>query len=311
MRVHFDGVNFSSTSGPNSFATRLAKALFNLGHEVLLDYNGADVSLVFIERSGRELAKTVVQRLDGIWFSPTNYHTHNHRIKALWNSANGVIYQSQFDKTFIEKCWDVHKNSAIISNGVEIQPVTKFTIPALEQLRQQYKLIFCCAANWHGQKRLGANIHMFKHIRKTIEPSSCLIVLGDNAQVVSDVGIFYAGSQPHDVCAQIYSASNWMLHLAWLDHCPNVVVEALSQSTPVICPSDGGTKELIKNFGVVISEAHPYDFSLVDYDTPPYIDVTQLKALPTKTELGEAPDVDINNVAKLYVAHLQKCVNTV
>lgn len=310
MKVHINGVNFSSTSGPNSFGTRLAKALFKLEHEVVFSPSEADVSLVFIEPQG-ELAPVVVQRLDGIWFSPTNYHTHNHRIKALWNSATGVIYQSNFDKRLIEKHWDVHKNSAVISNGVEIKPVEKFTIPALEQMRQHYKMMFCCSANWHGQKRLQANIEMFKHIRATIESSSCLLVLGRlEERMMPDKDIFYAGSLSHDDCAQVYSACNWMIHLSWLDHCPNSVVECLAQNTPVICSRDGGTREIVKDFGVIINEKNQYDFSLVDYDNPPEIDVTQLKTLPTQSTLGAAIDVDVLHVAQKYVEHLQHCMKT-
>lgn len=303
MRIVFDNCNFSSTTGPNSFGTRLAKAFYNLGHEVVTDTSGADVSLVFIESTGRKLTPIIVQRLDGIWFNPQNYHTHNHRIKATWNIADGIVYQSEFDKKFITKMWDVHKNTVVIKNGIEVLPQTKFAITPLEQLRARYKMMFCCSANWHGQKRLSANIDMFKHIRTTIEPSSCLLVLGSNrdTNMLADNDVFYAGSQSHEVCAEVYAACNWMIHLSWLDHCPNVVVEALAQHTPVICSSDGGTRELINGYGIVVNEEKPYDFSLVDYDNPPVIDVTQITSLPTKDALCKAPDVDIKNVAQEYI----------
>jgi hypothetical protein len=102
MKVHFDGVNFNSLSGPNTFAGRLARGLFESGHEVTLSVAEADVSLVFIERSGAPLAKKVVQRLDGVWFKPEEFHTKNSNIKALYGAADAVVFQSEFDRNFVE-----------------------------------------------------------------------------------------------------------------------------------------------------------------------------------------------------------------
>src|SRR5262249_41281963 len=106
-----------------------------------------------------------------------------------------------------------------------------------------------------------------------------------------------AGSMPHETCLQVYAASDWMIHLAWLDHCPNVIVEALSQGLPVICSERGGTKEIVRNNGVVLADAS-YDFELMDYDSPPAIDVTQVSGLPKVTV--DASHLDIREVARKY-----------
>ena len=49
MRIHFDNVNFSSRSGPNTFASRLATVLTERGHEIVNYNEDHDVVLVFIE----------------------------------------------------------------------------------------------------------------------------------------------------------------------------------------------------------------------------------------------------------------------
>ena len=310
MRIHFDNVSQFGT-GPGTFANRLARRFFESGHEVVFSNEGADISLVFIERSGAPLAKKVVQRLDGIWFKPSEFHSKNVGIKDLFFKADGIVFQSQFDMDMVSKWWCTDgpkgeriatRNSVIIHNGIDTTPVKELTIPALVDLRAQYKCMYVCSSNWHAQKRLIANVKLFERLRQN-EPSSCLIIMGNNPDYrATGPHVFYTGPVGPDVYNQIYSAANWMLHLAWADHCPNVVVEALAQGTPVVCSEVGGTKELIGNYGVVLKE-QSYKFELADYDNPPQIDVTQLDKLPPKSSLDYSTIacIDIKHVSNEYI----------
>lgn len=303
MKIHLDNVNFGSNSGPNSFAQRLAAAFFVSGHEIVLSGTEADVSLVFIQTSGQPLAKKVVQRLDGIWFKPEDINGRkNYPIQWLYERANAVVFQSEFNRQFIKHHWSETHRDVVINNGIVLEPVKQLTIPALIDMRAEYDQIYVCSANWHPQKRLGANIELFQSLRQA-HPKSCLIVMGGHPDVqVADPHIFYSGSHPHDVCAEIYSTANWMLHLAWADHCPNVVVEALAQGTPVVCSEIGGTRELVGGYGVVLPEA-PYGYEAYDYDHPPKIEVSHVKELADRTTLpyGSIADIDIKNVAQKYI----------
>lgn len=305
MKVHFDNVNLTSRSGPNTFAGRLARELLNMGHD--LTEGDSDVDLIFIEPSGqrRAHAKKFVQRLDGIWFKPTEFHVKNRNIKALYESADAVVFQSFFDKDMVERWWGPRQMSEVIGNGIDLTRVDKVTIPELAKIRASYDKVFVCSSNWHPQKRLKANIRLFDHLRKTQFPNSCLFVMGANPDAMTtDPHVFYTGSQPPEVYLQVLSVADWMIHLAWADHCPNVVVEALSQGTPVICSEVGGTKELIGHgaYGMVLKEAK-YDFELADYDNPPDIDVTQVTFLPTRHELqyDAIPTINIRDAAEDYV----------
>lgn len=303
MKVHFDNVAWQAATGPNVFASRLARALFEAGHEVSHEASGADVSLVFIERSGAPLAPRVVQRLDGFWFKPEEFATKNAGIKGLYDRADAVVWQSDFDREMTTKWFGHPRSGRVIRNGVALDPVKRLTIPRLVEIREGHDRVYVCSANWHPQKRLAANVALFERLRLR-HPKSCLIVLGAGAdmRLASGPHVFYAGSVPHDVSAEIYSAANWMLHLAWADHCPNVVVEALAQGAPVACSEVGGTKELIGDYGLVLSEA-PYDLGLADYDDPPPVDVSQVDDLPDRLELnhGSMADIDIADVARRYV----------
>jgi len=303
MKVHFDNVNLSSRSGPNSFAGRLAKELIRLGHKIELeDGSKCDVSLVFIEPTGRHLAKKIVQRLDGIWFSPKEFEVKNVNIKSLYSHSNHVIWQSNFDKIMTTKWWKEPQNGSIIKNGVEKTSAKNAQVEQqLNSLRKRYEKIFVCSANWHPQKRLKENFRLFKHIKSITQQRCCLIVMGNNPIKIEDADVFYTGNLDHDVCMQIFENADWMLHLAWLDHCPNVVVEALSKSLPVICTEAGGTHELVENFGIILKEDDQYNFELVDYENPPLLNVGQLVELPKKSSLGNPPDVSISSCAKEYL----------
>lgn len=308
MKVYFSNVNFSSASGPNSFATRLAHQL-NLSGHIIADKHDYDISLVFIENDGTlQDGKPYVQRLDGIWFKPDEYAWKNANIKKTFDKANGIIFQSEFNKNQITKWWGTPAESVVIPNGIDLQPMTE-SLPGFMKLRNEYEQIFVCSANWHAQKRLKENIRFYKHIRKTY-PKSCLVVLGNNPDyVISDPHIFYTGPLSHDECLKLYVVANWMIHLSWLDHCPNVVVEALSQGTPVICSSDGGTKELVKTNGVFIDEISTYDFTLRNYDDPPMLP-NDFGGITTLPNIKVDPShLDIKIAAKKYVDLFKRILN--
>lgn len=310
MKIHFDNVDLSSSTGPNTFAFRLARQLFDTGHEVVLDASGADVSLVFIERTGSALADKVVQRLDGIWFRPQDFHTKNVKIRDLYSKADCVVWQSDFDSSMTLKWWDTPKKGVVIRNGIKKNPVAKLTIPKLIEMVATYDRIYVCSSNWHPQKRLKQNVQLFEQLRNT-HPNSCLIVMGNNPDYqATGSNVFYTGSASPDVCAEIYSAANWMLHLAWADHCPNVVVEALLQGTPVVCTNIGGTKELVGNYGIVLHD-EPYNFELADYDNPPVLDTSSIISLPDRLLLdyGSIANIDIVDVAQRYVSLFTELVH--
>lgn len=301
MRIHFDNVNLSSSSGPNSFAQRLRNYLIEEGHRVDLD-NGidSDISLVFIEHSGSTLAKKVVQRLDGIWFSPQEFETKNIRIKKLYNSANYVVWQSEFDKKMTEKWWG-NRSGSVIRNGISITDNLDIKLQSqIDALKKKHEKIFVCSANWHSQKRLKDNIGLFNHLKEKY-PTSCLIVMGSNGNA-SIKDVYITGSLTHEHCIQIFKNCDWMLHLAWLDHCPNTVIEAISCGVPVICSEEGGTKEIVGEYGIILKENLKYDFELTNYDSPPRIDLKQINGLlPEKSSLGCPPNLSIKNSAEKYL----------
>jgi glycosyltransferase involved in cell wall biosynthesis len=321
MRIFFDGVNFESRTGPNSFALRLARQLSLMGH-VVADPDDYDVALVFVEATQRlDRRRPYVHRLDGFWMKPSELASgRNDGIRRTYSDASAVVWQSEFDRGMTLR-WFGHPSGpgTVIRNGVPIVPRESIVMPSgLERLRKEHDEVFVCSANWHPQKRLRANIELFRRVRR--DPRrSCLIVLGDHPDVVvrssPDDRVFYAGSIPHDDCLALYSVADWMIHLAWLDHCPNTVVEALSVGTPVVCSPAGGTVELLAGHnavgqdeprGLTIDEP-PHDMSLADYDSPPDVSGTidALDHLPMFWPAFDVSDLDIVRCAQSYERVLQ------
>ena len=299
IKIHFSNVDFNSTTGPNTFASRLARELISRDHQVvdLSHAHTADAFLAFIEPSS-EPPKNVrfLQRLDGIWFKPDQFETHNRLIKWAYDRCDHVIWQSEFDKNMTNKHWG-HRSGSIIRNGIEINQVVVQS-PELLKIRSQYEKVFVCSSSWHRQKRLRENVELFNMLRSQYD-SACLIVMGGTPDFdAKDKDVFYTGNVPHNICLQVYSMADWMIHLAWLDHCPNVVVEALSQNTPVICTTSGGTSELVKNSGLIIPETTPYNFELCDYDDPPDLNISSFVLKDIK--VGDREDLSIKKVADQY-----------
>lgn len=306
MRIHLDNVNLSARTGPNTFAKRLAVALYERGHQILDATGDYEVMLSFIEPTKEPKAGArLVQRLDGIWFKPEQFVPMNRGIKACYESADLVIWQSEFDRGMSQHHWGDPQKGEVIHNGIDMTPWLKLSIPTLQDMRDNHDMLFVCSSNWHPQKRLRDNIELFYHLKRNFYPSSALIVMGSRPDAQGGVDVQYTGSQPPEVYMQVFAACNWMLHLAWLDHCPNVVIESLSQGTPVICTDQGGTKELVKEHGIILKE-EPYGFELTDYDDPPRVDVTQItEPLPHRTTLGPHADIDIQTVAERYEKALE------
>ena len=296
MKVYFDNVNFSSSTGPNTFAHRLASELVeNFGVEIVGKKDFHDIFLCFIEPTVQPTPESsFCQRLDGIWFKPDQFDTHNKLIKWAYKNSDAVIWQSEFDKNMTQHHWG-DRFGRVIGNGIKINQVKKSQ--EFSSWRKSFDKLFVSSASWHRQKRLKENIELFQRLSSNLD---ALVILGNNPDyIVESPNIFYCGQKSHQSCLEIYSAANWMIHLAWLDHCPNVVVEALSQNCPVICTDSGGTKEIVRGNGIILPETRSYRYQLTDYDNPPALDLDSvlLKDTPVYNSY-----LEINKVASQYMS---------
>ena len=268
MKIQFENVNFNSRSGPNGFGLKLWKFLESRGHEISNDY---DVLISFIESRVYEPKK--VLRLDGIYFSTrSNWKKENYLIEKSYNESAHVIVQSEFDKKLISEYFGKRQDVSVIKNGTLLEAISQ--IPQAEiNFPKKPNKIWLSASHWRPHKRLESNIRLFKELS---DPNDVLVVAGKNPGIaINDDNVFYIGDLSwRDLISVMKKADNF-IHLAWLDHCPNVVIDAKASGCKLYCSSAGGTAELAGKNDVVILEPE-WDFKPVDLYSPPELDFSQI-----------------------------------
>ena len=297
MNIFLDNVDIMSTSGPNHFGNKLKKHLEAVGHTFKFD-RAFDLQLSFIERSNTIPNIPLVQRLDGIYFNNKfNFNLQNSSIRNTYEQASGVIFQTQFNKDLIFNYFGSHPNYKIIRNGADLEYISKIR-PLNNSFTRMYENLWCCASSWRPHKRLKENIRYFlEHAPK----KDGLIIAGhvDKVDVVEDKRIYYIGNLNINDLISVYRACNYFIHLAYLDHCPNVVVDARASGCKIICSSTGGTKEIAGENAILIEE-DSWDFKPLDLYNPPPLDFSK------KINNQHSCNIDMIKVAKEYSNFLEK-----
>ena len=296
MNLVLDNINLNSNSGPNSFASKLYKYATKEGHKINESVE-IDAYLCFIESPRRSYDKPMFQRLDGIYFnSEFDYNKQNENIKRTYEMADGVIFQSEFNKELTSHYFGLHPNHIVIHNGADIEAIDN--TPMLQFDR--YESLWSCASSWRPHKRLDENIRYF------LEHSSQydgLMIAGDvpPEQRIKEDRIHYVGTLNQRQLFALYKRTERFLHLAWLDHCPNVVVDARACGCQVICSSAGGTREIAGPNAIVIEE-EPWNFEPVELYKPPKLNFQKKLDNINKT----CYNIDMPYVAKQYINFMSK-----
>jgi len=261
LNVHLHNVNLQYSSGPNSFAQKLVK--YGRYNGVIFDTStSADAHLCFIETQKKYFDAPMFQRLDGIYFNTrSDYNLQNANIKRTYNMADGVIFQSEFNQRLITKYFGEHKKSTVIRNGADLDKIE--LIKTLDNsIINLYENVWVCASRWRPHKRLKENIRYFL---ERAGPKDCLVVAGEVAGETNydqaHERVFFTGDLPHNALIALYKRSKYFLHLAWLDHCPNVVVDARACGCQIVCSSAGGTREIAGTDAIVMYDPPKMDFS--------------------------------------------------
>lgn len=288
MNIYLDNVNLSSTSGPNHFASKLKKYMTKKGDEFTFS-KVFDVQLSFIQRV--ELLAPLFQRLDGIYFnSEQDYRAMNVAIKKTYEESKGVIFQSNFNKELTFKYFGTHDNYRVIHNGADLEFINKI-VPVKNDVLEDFDNVWCCASSWRPHKRLRSNIEYFlQHAGE----NDCLVVAGNAPErdAIKHPRVFYVGEVDVNTLYAIYKKSKYFIHLAFLDHCPNVVVDAVACGCHVICSSSGGTKEVA--IGGTIIEEDEWDLRPLELYNPPSLDFTR------KVDNKWDTNIDMSYVAAQY-----------
>ena len=296
MRFLFDNIDFNSNSGPNSFGRKLALSLIKRGHSINTE-DDVDVQISFIQATQK--IAPLIQRLDGIYFnSDQDWKKLNEPIKKTYDIADGVVYQSNFNKMLSEKYFGLKEVSTVIHNGTDLNAI-ELIEPLKNQIIDNFENVWCCASSWRPHKRLAENIRYF---REHAAENDCLVIAGDNADFETNHDrIFFCGSLPWDQLIVLYKRSKYFLHLALMDHCPNVVIDARAAGCHIICASSGGTSE-ISGLDSTIVQDMEWDYLPFKLYEPPALDFSLTS--PGNIE----SNLDINYCAEQYIQFTESLV---
>lgn len=229
----------------------------------------------------------------------------NRKIQASYLTHDGIIFQSEFCRDVYHACGFPIRPHRIIHNGVP----EEFTPhgPRLEDRRQRWGVdkVLIASASWRRHKRLEELVVAMGDPRLA---NVCLLVLGGyeyqlNQEVPPNV---YKYPRVHSgMLPNLYRSADAMVHLSWLDWCPNTVVEALACGLPVLCSHNGGTRELLKGQGKVVELEEDYELgTMIDLYNPPEVDTETivqgiLEVLEMPKSTGR-PDLAMSRVAEDY-----------
>ena len=293
MKVFTHNFNPQSNSGPNKFTRTLFRNLINERGVLLSNQKTADVEFCLIQQQLPKV-KPMVLRLDGIWFnSEQEYNKQNAPIQYSYNNADAVVFQSEFNKKLTEAWFGKHDNSYVIPNAMDKKLISGINRYFWDERLGKDTEVWSCASNWRPHKRLKENVKYFLEFA----PSEAIFVIAgglhmDEAKDLMslDKRIKIVGELDYGSLLALYRKSSTFVHLSYLDHCPNVVVDAQAAGCKIVCSSTGGTHEIVNN-GIMVIEQQ-WDFKPCKLYSPPALDFSKFE-----------------KIQKDNISTFEKCVN--
>ena len=300
-----------SKTGKGFHALRLIPALRRLGVDVTEDCREkVDITMGIGRFVYKPIGKKLL-RLGAVHFSASyNWKAPNKRKVKSVKMADAVIYQAQFSRKISRKYLGKPSGpEAVILNGSNIVKPDN-----------DRRIYMMSTRKWILQKRLSQAIKSF--LMADIE-DAVLHVYGDTLgqekpfRNIKNI-VLHGPSGQTEVQAMLKKA-NVLIHPTYLDACPNSVAEALCAGCRVICTDQGGTKELVRDNGIIIKDKE-WSGKPINLEKPPKLDkIRMAEAIVMESVEGrpkvDASHVDINNLAKQYIKFFEKvlcncCVKT-
>ena len=294
MRVSFS-VDLKPKSGKQNFAVLLSRAFIKKGIKVVS--KKPDINLVFVK--GVKKGCKNILRLDGAWMNnKMNYKGKNKRIASTMRQCDGVIYQSEYSRKVCQKFIGKHKIHRVIYNGCD---------PDVFHKKYEHRKPYVLACSrWRPHKRLSVIIKGF--LSSGISDEHDLLICGDPDVHVKHPSIMYLGRQRIRDIYKITAGCAFVSHLAYLDCCPNSVVESLVAGKRVLFSKSGGTPEIVKDSGIGIDDKK-YKFKAIDLYKPPILSmdsiVSAYKQLVDDDSQIFRPDLNIDHVVDQYLDYME------
>jgi len=193
----------------------------------------------------KERGAKILFRLDGIKY--TRMPEGIERMKAMFDIADTVVYQSNFVKSEAEKLWGEHKNSKVIYNGVDLE---KFKPRRPDDFYNRQHSFLYCEFSHKLHKRAQEAFGLFKKIIGKY-PNAKLTIIGKFPQDwvnqcfgLPQENVKYLCRIPHDVMPGILNSHKVLLFPSVDEPCSNLVLEAMASEVLIIHKDSGCMPEL-------------------------------------------------------------------
>lgn len=295
MKIKFAENLNRTDSGKHKFLNRLAKQLEKLDVEVV-NSGRADIFLHIGRDYEKHKCKHSVMRIDGLLFNTDlNYKKRNKNILKAINASDSLIYQGPFCKRAFEKFFGIDKRCASIFNGAD---------PS-EFLERRSKLdnLFFTHCNWRPHKRLKNTCDGFlKALEMGLDAD--LVIAGKADYKIEHNRIKYVGWIGGKALKNYLSRSIATVHLAWIDWCPNSMIESAIAQCPLIYSDSGGSADVGAGSGIPIKDVQ-WDFKPCQHYDPPILNHEEIGRAMIKLldgfEMRPKNDLNINYIATNYL----------
>jgi len=291
--------------GPATFGWRLKQELLRQGHDFKKD---AGNNIAIIDGGYKDNSFNLL-RLDGLCLdsSDPNCNIKNEPIFECYKNFDHIVFQSKFCRDVYESFTGVKKPHSIIYNGVPSSFSPHISHPHVEN----FDKVVIASAKWRRHKRLEEVMEAFSSPK--LKGVALLVLDGQRYKPAVDYvkstqahNIILFPKISHDKLPEIYVTADAMVHLSWIDWCPNTVVEGLACGLPVLCSHNGGTSELVKDNGVILQLEEDYSLgSTVDLYNPPSVDreiiINGILEVLGKPSGFERSDLSIASVGEQYI----------
>lgn len=246
--------------GPATFRARLIDSLNKIEDiKVITDEQKKfDIGIEFIRKNSKYSQPYILR-------ASSCYYLYKHK---LWNNkpifksikkSVHTIFQSNYAYKLCDKVLSLTDRGAISSghsiiyNGVDIDHID--SIKPKEGI-ELGSLVSC--ARWDSNKR---PLSMIKGFLEANTKRHLYIIGGEGVSIWGrELGkqyrknkyIHFLGEKSNDETISIMKACDYQLHIAFIDICPNVVLEGMACGLNVLCTNLGGTPEIVGKNGVIL-----------------------------------------------------------
>jgi glycosyltransferase involved in cell wall biosynthesis len=299
-------------TGKDFFCARLANQLIQYNIKIINDpQQKHDITLNMVELN-KSKGKLNIVRLDGVYFNTQgDYKTHNKIIANSLHKSDAVIYQSKFGLKLCNRYLGEFKGpKTIIHNGANPDYYKN-----IKPIQSDYEYKFITVSRWRPHKRLQDIIESY--LLADIK-NSCLYIAGNikNSGLPNKYpnNIIFLGQLNQEELASYLITCKALIHLCWIDCCPNSVVEAITAKIPVITNNVGGTKELVAPSGGIVCDIdEPFDLEPCKLYNPPKINriiiAEAIKRTIQEKIIIENKYITIDEISKQYLNFFESLLN--